>query len=207
MDKVLMPVCLWNRSRSVTGLSQGSKQPSVHRQVPGTEELKQGLTTSCFPSKLSQSSTVSILGMKISPGLVWLACLLVCNTFLPIRCPVSLWARTSSLVLRQGVPRVHFPLHEEPPCSPFFEPGFHNKGPASEDSEQIPPFSLFPVTHRPFVRSPLHHLFPCLKSTWLLPCLPWPSPPRIPAQASSVCGSRASFKPRLGHPHMPWAFS
>lgn len=35
-----MPIFSWNRSRSVTGLGQGSKKPSVHRWAPGIEELK-----------------------------------------------------------------------------------------------------------------------------------------------------------------------
>lgn len=51
MDKVLMPICLWNRSSSVTGLSQGSKEPGIHSWAPGIEELKQGPTYVMLPLK------------------------------------------------------------------------------------------------------------------------------------------------------------
>lgn len=109
-----------------------------------------------------------------------------------------LWTHTSTAVLRQGVPNVHFLLYGGPPCSPYFEPGFYYKGSISDDSEQVLLISLFPVTCRPLVDLCLFSIILSLsqlESTWLLPLLPWPSPPWTHTNAPSSCGSTSSLNP------------
>lgn len=100
------------------------------------------------------------------------------------------------------MPSVHFLLYGGPPCSPYFEPGFCYKGSISDDSEQVLLISLFPVTCRPFVDLCLFSItlsLSHLESTWQLPLLPWPH------QCTLFLWLNIFTKPRLGHPHVPWA--
>lgn len=107
----------------------------------------------------------------------------------------SLWTHTSTVVLRQGVPCVHFLRYGKPPCSPYFETGFYNKGSLSDDSEQVLLIS-FPCHLQRFCR-PFFVLrdivsFPAWEYL-APPFLPRPCPPRTCTHASPSCGSTASL--------------